>query len=275
MDYKKMKKIVIADADKISTLSTTEIFKELYPGIKISIVQTFKDILDIAAKKQGFDAFIIDFSLPDLNATNIALKLRQISKIPFFITGFENQDLFDATTKNKIKYEDIYSVFLKKPLQSDLVRAICTQKFNPNAHLKTINTNFLVFIQKIQNFIPMMVQECGLNGLKVKKISINEFPDFQKSAFLPKNSKITLRCPALNILEFSEESNANQMLKISKDNITKNYSLILKGKFIEIDENEDSLWFECEDKILMKKVFEAVLHQKMREQMKHQMTLLL
>lgn len=278
-----MKKLLIADADKISILSTTEIFKDYYPGIKISIAYTAKEALQVVQNNLDFDAFIIDFDLPDSNGVNTSLKLARFSKNPIFITGFGTQDVFDAMAKAAPKFENIYQKFLKKPLQADVVRAIFDRNFNSSGKLRTLPTNLIGLIRycfpKTQTIVPVVIKECGLSGLTVELLASNQSLQSKCAALcfnkeIRTNAKVILNCVSLNSIELGQMIEMRQMFDMTKDDLFEAFSFELKGQMLEMNKEKKTFWIECEDITSIKKLFEAISFHRLHQQMKHQLTLL-
>lgn len=280
-----MKKLLIADADKISILSTTEIFKDYCPGIKISIAHTAKEALQIIQNNLDFDAFIIDFDLPDSNGVNAALKLTKFSKNPIFITGFGTPDVFDAMTRVLPKFQNIYQNFLKKPLQADVVRAVFDQNFNSNAKERMLPTNLIALVRygsaKNQCFVPVVIKECGLSGLSVVALLSSNQQPVQSNGIslcmnkeLRVNAKVILNCLSLNAIELGQTVNIRKMFEMTKNELFDTFSFELKGKIIEENKEKQTFRIECDDITSIKKIFEAVSFHRMNQQLKHQLTLL-
>jgi len=194
-----MKRILIADANKASLVMTSEVFKDYFPGVQVSVVKTAMDALTLVSEGNYFDAIIIDYDLPDKTGAEVAYKLKLLANTsPILITAFDKQEVIDDINTTLAAYDDCLS-WLKKPVRAETVVAIakrfCEGKYRTqrriichvptafelevvyceknstkstkiNTKKKELNDENLSFNFKIM--LPALVTDCSIGGIKLK-----------------------------------------------------------------------------------------------------------
>ncbi len=127
------KNILVIDDDKSILRTFTRILQK--SGYQIDVAETGKEALD-KAKKKNYDLALIDIRLPDMDGTDLLVKLKQDMKeaIKIMITGFPS---LETGVKALDEGADAYLV---KPVKPEELIALIEDKFkarNEKVELKS------------------------------------------------------------------------------------------------------------------------------------------
>ncbi len=116
------KNILVIDDDKSILRTFTRILQK--SGYQIDVAETGKEALD-KAKKKNYDLALIDIRLPDMDGTDLLVKLKQDMNyaIKIMITGFPS---LETGVKALDEGADAYLV---KPVKPEELIALIEEKF--------------------------------------------------------------------------------------------------------------------------------------------------
>jgi DNA-binding response OmpR family regulator len=116
------KNILVIDDDKSILRTFTRILQK--SGYQIDVAETGKEALD-KAKKKNYDLALIDIRLPDMDGTDLLVKLKQDmnNAIKIMITGFPS---LETGVKALDEGADAYLV---KPVKPEELIALIEEKF--------------------------------------------------------------------------------------------------------------------------------------------------
>jgi DNA-binding response OmpR family regulator len=116
------KQILVIDDDKSILRTFTRILQK--NGYEIEVAETGKEALD-KSKKRSFDLALIDIRLPDMDGTDLLVKMQQTMSdaIKIMITGFPS---LETGVKALDEGADAYLV---KPVKPEELLALIEEKF--------------------------------------------------------------------------------------------------------------------------------------------------
>lgn len=125
-------RVLIADSGKASLVMTSEIFKDQFPGVHVTVARTSEEVIDIVKNNSEFDAVVIDFDLPDRDGAWTAARVKKMAQVPILMTAFDRPEVGPIIEKELAGYDDCLS-WLRKPVRSQLVveivRRYCEGKY--------------------------------------------------------------------------------------------------------------------------------------------------
>lgn len=125
-------KVLIADSGKASLVMTSEIFKDQFPGVHVSVARTSEEAIEMVKANPDFDAVVIDFDLPDRDGAYTASKIKKLAQVPILMTAYDRPEVGPIIERELAGYDDCLS-WLKKPVRSqlviDIVRRYCEGKY--------------------------------------------------------------------------------------------------------------------------------------------------
>lgn len=116
------KRVIVIDDDKSILRTFTRILQK--NGYEIDVAETGKEALE-KSKKKAYDLALIDIRLPDMDGTDLLMKMQQItpSAIKIMITGFPS---LETGVKALDEGADAYLV---KPVKPEELLALIEEKF--------------------------------------------------------------------------------------------------------------------------------------------------
>ncbi|MFB3888143.1 MAG: response regulator [Candidatus Bathyarchaeia archaeon] len=119
---KTRKQILVIDDDKSILRTFTRILQK--NGYEIDVAETGKEGLE-KAKKKAYDLALIDIRLPDMDGTDLLVKLQKIMKnaVKIMITGFPS---LETGVKALDEGADAYLV---KPVKPEELLSLIEEKF--------------------------------------------------------------------------------------------------------------------------------------------------
>jgi CheY-like chemotaxis protein len=191
-----MKKILMCDPSKASMVLTSEVFKDFFPGVQVSIAKDGAHALEIASTViEPFDAIILDFDLPDTSGAKIAAKIKKVCQVPILLTGFDREDVSYEIDAELSAYEDCLN-WVRKPIAPkalvEVAKRFCegmyrTQRRIPGSVPAVIEFAFLK--QGPEFKIPVTLLDVSVGGVKAefklpigksKQAAVGSFPSKQQ-----------------------------------------------------------------------------------------------
>lgn len=129
-----MPTVLIVDHDKSSLVMTSEVFKDLIPGISTVIAGTGKDCLALV-EEHSFDMIVADFDLPDCDGVSLSQVLRKTFKGPILLTAFEDDVLNDALGREGFAYNDVMD-WVVKPVRFEALAEKIELYLNKNRRVR-------------------------------------------------------------------------------------------------------------------------------------------
>jgi DNA-binding response OmpR family regulator len=116
------KRVIVIDDDKSILRTFTRILQK--NGYEIDVAETGKEALE-KSKKNAYDLALIDIRLPDMDGTDLLMKMQQTtpSAIKIMITGFPS---LETGVKALDEGADAYLV---KPVKPEELLALIEEKF--------------------------------------------------------------------------------------------------------------------------------------------------
>jgi two-component system NtrC family response regulator len=116
------KQILVVDDDKSILRTFTRILQK--KGYEIEVAETGKEAIE-KSKKKTFDLALIDIRLPDMDGTDLLVKMKATTKdaIKIMITGFPS---LETGVKAHDEGADAYLV---KPVKPEELLALIEEKF--------------------------------------------------------------------------------------------------------------------------------------------------
>jgi len=116
------KRILVIDDDKSILRTFTRILQK--NGYEVDVAETGKEALEISRKK-GYDLALIDIRLPDMDGTDLLIKMQKImpNAIKIMITGFPS---LETGIKALDEGADAYLV---KPVKPEELLGLIEEKF--------------------------------------------------------------------------------------------------------------------------------------------------
>lgn len=112
-------RILIADASKAGLVMTSELFKDHFPGVQVSIARTSQEVLEaVESATETFDLIVVDYDLPDVDGIATASALKAKMRLPVVITAVDRDGLGDAIEQQLAPFQDCCH-WLKKPLRAE------------------------------------------------------------------------------------------------------------------------------------------------------------
>jgi DNA-binding response OmpR family regulator len=120
------RRIIVIDDDKSILRTFTRILQK--SGYEIDVAETGKEAID-KSKKKCYDLALIDIRLPDMDGTDLLIKMQQTmrSAIKIMITGFPS---LETGVKALDEGADAYLV---KPVKPEELLALIEEKFKAKA----------------------------------------------------------------------------------------------------------------------------------------------
>jgi len=120
------KRIIVIDDDKSILRTFTRILQK--NGYEIDVAETGKEAIE-KSKKNKYDLALIDIRLPDMDGTDLLMKMRQTmsNAIKIMITGFPS---LETGVKALDEGADAYLV---KPVKPEELLALIEEKFKAKA----------------------------------------------------------------------------------------------------------------------------------------------
>jgi CheY-like chemotaxis protein len=110
-----MLSVLIVDTCKISTVMTSELFKERVNGTTVTLCQSAKDCLQTLGEK-AFDLVIVDINLPDLDGISLIRKIKKSFNTPTFLTAYPIKSVIELVGEKLFLYQDA-SQWISKPIR--------------------------------------------------------------------------------------------------------------------------------------------------------------
>ena len=116
------KRIIVIDDDKSILRTFTRILQK--NGYEIDVAETGKEAIE-KSKKKKYDLALIDIRLPDMDGTDLLIKMQQIMRdtVKIMITGFPS---LETGVKALDEGADAYLV---KPVKPEELLALIEEKF--------------------------------------------------------------------------------------------------------------------------------------------------
>ncbi len=135
------KRVLIADRSKPSVVIISEMLKDKYPDVSISIASTGREVLK-CAKEIKLDLVVMEFFHDDIDGVEVAKRLKKLdARIPIIFTTFENEDFYDSYNKDLFYFQDCSSIQYK-PIKTKQFEKVVDKYLQPGARVeRRFNTN--------------------------------------------------------------------------------------------------------------------------------------
>ena len=129
-----MSTVLIVDPDKSSVVMTSEVFKDVIPGIATMIAADGKECLQLV-EEHNYDLIVVDFDLPDCDGLSLSQVLRKKFEGPILLTAFKDQVLQDALGQEGFAYNDVMD-WVVKPVRFDALSEKIELYLNRNRRVR-------------------------------------------------------------------------------------------------------------------------------------------
>ena len=119
-----LKRVLIVDHGKAALVMSSEILKELIPGVSIEIARTGKEALEMAKTLEEYSLVLVEFDMPDGDGVTITNLLRRHHTGPIFLCAFPDKIVDIAVNSEMLAFDDARE-WIPKPLKkNDFIKKI-------------------------------------------------------------------------------------------------------------------------------------------------------